>query len=385
MRHSNATESNELEIPMTVKNLHEFGQLIRHQRQRKGLTLDQVAHLTGISKPYLSNIETARLAGPPTTQKLTKIEGALGIAPAKLVNLADWLRTPLSVRRIADPDRYREAPAVSARHDSLPRRPDGAVNLDALLKMGMRQSEQVIAGGLEFTHPDSYRDTAMVRLAQIPLINRVAAGKPAEFTDMDYPPGFADGYIAAPVAPAGGTGLDAGGAGAPATAALFALRIEGDSMEPEYGHGDIVVFSTTDTPRAGDDCLVRLDDAENFSTTFKRITYIDTFGKTAPDGTMVLLAPLNSRHAPRTVERNRITGLYPALWRITPAASRQQGTAACGAQEPGLPAARNASSPPPRDGPKTGGPPQRGNSEFRGMHRPPSTAGASEIFPIEND
>ncbi len=377
MSHANTTGPNELEIPMTVKNLHEFGQLIRRQRQIKGLTLDQIAHLTGISKPYLSNIETARLAGPPSAQKLTKIERALGIAPAKLVDLADWLRTPLSVRRIAA--------AVPAHQDSLPRRPDGAVNLDALLQMGMRQSEQVVADGIELALPDSPRDTAMVRLAQIPLINRVAAGKPAEFTDMDYPPGFADGYIAAPVPPSGGIGLDANSAGTSAPYGLFALRIEGDSMEPEYGHGDIVVFSTTNTPRAGDDCLVRLDDAENFSTTFKRITYIDIAGKAAPDGTLVLLAPLNSRHAPRTVERNRITGLYPALWRITPAASRQQGTAASGAEEPGCAAAIDASLSPPRDGPQPGGPPQRGNPEFSGMPRLPSAAGASETFPIEND
>src|SRR4051812_40348866 len=50
-------------------SLASFGAALRRRREGLGLTLDALARATGISKPYLSNIETARAPGPPSEEK----------------------------------------------------------------------------------------------------------------------------------------------------------------------------------------------------------------------------------------------------------------------------------------------------------------------------
>lgn len=53
----------------------------------------------------------------------------------------------------------------------------------------------------------------------------------------------------------------------------FALRLEGDSMEPEYLDKDIVIFKQTSTCESGDDCCIRIN---GFDATFKRVRIQDT-------------------------------------------------------------------------------------------------------------
>ena len=315
------------QIPPSSKDvgLADFGQTIRQYRHAIGWTLDQLAAATGISKPYLSNIETGRLTGPPTSDKLARLEKALNVPAGTLLSQADWLRTPQAVRDLlsnhARPESHH--PVNPSAPNAVPRRADGAVDLDLLLKLsrpaGAASPESRPVFGLQY--PGT---SAGVPLIRIPLINRVAAGNAAEFTDLDYPAGIADSYIAAPV-PAETTGESAASAapGSP-DAGLFALRIEGDSMEPRYHQGDIVVFSSTQTPQDGDDCLVRLDDSENFSTTFKRIEFAagSAEAPTDADPTYLTLVPLNPVYPRRGLRHSQITGLYPAVWRITPANSR---------------------------------------------------------------
>ena len=62
---------------------------------------------------------------------------------------------------------------------------------------------------------------------EVPLINKVAAGYPREFTDLAYPARVADEYVRCP-------DLDDPDA--------FAARVVGDSMQPNYAEGDIVIF-----------------------------------------------------------------------------------------------------------------------------------------------
>src|SRR4051812_1812405 len=72
--------------------------------------------------------------------------------------------------------------------------------------------------------------------------------------------GVADSYVAAPDL-----------AEAP-VAAAFAVKVSGDSMMPEYGEGEILIVGPGEA-KDGDDCIVRLDEQENFATTFKRVTF----------------------------------------------------------------------------------------------------------------
>ncbi len=141
----------------------------------------------------------------------------------------------------------------------------------------------------------------------MPIINAVAAGYPAEFTDLGYPVGVADEYLVV---------LEGTGIGADPDA--FAARVVGDSMEPEYREGDIVVFSPARTVRSGDDCYARLapredgedgEDAGAEGATFKRVF----FERGADGGEMIRLQPLNERYPARVVAREQVAGLYAAV------------------------------------------------------------------------
>ena len=81
--------------------------------------------------------------------------------------------------------------------------------------------------------------------ARVPVINKVAAGYPTEFTDLGYPARVADEYVAVP----GVHDADA-----------FAARVCGESMLPEYREGDVVVFSPMLDAVHGSDCFVRFSD-----------------------------------------------------------------------------------------------------------------------------
>ena len=125
----------------------------------------------------------------------------------------------------------------------------------------------------------------------VPVINCVAAGYPTDFTDLDYPPSIADEYVLCPDVHDG---------------QAFGARVVGDSMEPRYRQGDLVIFLPNTVPRDGDDCFVRF--GRDNSTTFKRFSV-------EPDG-RIRLAPLNGKYPVEVHRREEITGLWPAVMRI---------------------------------------------------------------------
>src|SRR5438105_10733544 len=75
-----------------------LGPKLRRQRRRLGLTLDELAGRTGISKPYLSLIETGRVPNTPSDEKLRKLEQTLGFTAGELISQAHLHRTPRDVR-----------------------------------------------------------------------------------------------------------------------------------------------------------------------------------------------------------------------------------------------------------------------------------------------
>src|SRR5207253_1191279 len=75
-----------------------LGTKLRSYRRRMGLTLDELAGRTGISKPYLSLIETGRQPNPPSDGKLRRLEQTLGFLPGELIGQAHLQRTPRDVR-----------------------------------------------------------------------------------------------------------------------------------------------------------------------------------------------------------------------------------------------------------------------------------------------
>jgi repressor LexA len=242
----------------------ELGHIIRKRRKEKGLTQDQLSARVGISKPYLSNIETGRAKNPPTDRILVALEGELGFESNALLRLGHLVRTPSDIARELDEQQaelvhlrrvvqeFADANPGQSAGESLPRLPVGRA---------------------------------------VPVINSVAAGYPAHFTDLDYPVGVSEEYVHCP----GLTDEQA-----------FATRVVGDSMEPVYHEGDLVVFSPNTQPRPGDDCFVRF--ADDAGTTFKRF-YQDT-----PEE--IRLQPLNNAYPAQIHSGDSITGLWPALFRV---------------------------------------------------------------------
>src|SRR5687768_7618192 len=78
--------------------MESLGTKLRRQRRRLGLTLDELAGRTGISKPYLSLIETGRVPNPPSDEKLRRLEQTLGFTTNELVTQAHLQKTPRDVR-----------------------------------------------------------------------------------------------------------------------------------------------------------------------------------------------------------------------------------------------------------------------------------------------
>ena len=95
-----------------------------------------------------------------------------------------------------------------------------------------------------------------VILRRIPLISRIAAGDPKNYTDADYPTGWAEEFVAAPEDVT--------------DSSAFALRIEGDSMAPRLRHGDVVIVSP-DTPLKEGSCVVAKTKGEEVTCKVYRI------------------------------------------------------------------------------------------------------------------
>jgi transcriptional regulator with XRE-family HTH domain len=92
---------------------------LREQRKRRGLSLDQLAQLTGVSRAALSQIETRKTN--PTIGVLWKIAAGLGIAFSDLMGET---RTGLSILRRGEAQLLR---STDGRFDSRPLMPAAGI------------------------------------------------------------------------------------------------------------------------------------------------------------------------------------------------------------------------------------------------------------------
>jgi repressor LexA len=259
-----------------------LGQIIRSKREQLNLTLDEVSNKVGFSKPYLSTIETGKVKNPPSDELLTRLERVLKFESGLLLHIAHMERMPSDVRGLYE---SREAENQKLRRclQRLVEKRGGADSeIRALLGKGKGKGKGKEGEG------ESKSALAAGRL--VPIINKVAAGYPTDFNDLDYPVGIADDYVRCP---------DLHDPNA------FAVRVVGDSMEPRFHEGDIVVFSPAVEVHNGDDCFVRF--TMPHETTFKRV-FFEKENK-------VRLQPRNERYSPTVVDGHRIDGIYRAIIR----------------------------------------------------------------------
>jgi repressor LexA len=252
-----------------------LGEILRNKREELGLTLDEVSGKVGFSKPYLSTIETGKVNNPPSDELLKKLEKVLGFEPGLLLYIAHIERMSPDVRQKFETSEAENQKWRRVIKDLLSSKDKAdKKQLGKLFDKGELESK---GEGPEFSAG---------RL--VPIINKVAAGYPADFDDLDYPVGVADDYIRCP---------DVHDPNA------FAVRVVGDSMEPKFREGDIVVFSPQSEVRNGDDCFIRF--ASPHETTFKRVFF--------EQNDTVRLQPRNDKYAPMMVEGKRINGMYRAI------------------------------------------------------------------------
>ncbi|MCB9840921.1 MAG: LexA family transcriptional regulator [Phycisphaeraceae bacterium] len=294
------------------------GALIRGARRRARLSLEGLAQRAGCARSHLSQIETGkRRAGE---ELLVRLEESLGLASGVLVGAAGLSRAPdvlrkrvsdlevrtAAARRLADILRgsgigedgsIRGALDVAHRTGELERLVGvispgdrGGTGGSTGNTKGATGRDGETGGGDEGAGGVLPVGRVMPRV--VPLINAVAAGSPAEFTDLGYPARIADEYVRTEE-------IDDPDA--------FAARVVGDSMSPDYREGDVVVFSPVLAAASGDDCFARLE--PDHESTFKR-AFFETDGKGRE---VVRLQPLNPAYAARVVRREEVAGLYPAV------------------------------------------------------------------------
>jgi len=249
-----------------------LGQIIREKREQLNLTLDEVSSRVGFSKPYLSTIETCKVKNPPSDELLTKLEKVLKFKRGLLLHIAHVEGLPADVRQ-----KYESSEAENQKWRQIIK------NLMGKKAHASRLGKLLAKSKLDIERAGS--PLAPGRL--VPVINKVAAGYPSDFNDLDYPVGVADDYVRCP---------DLHDPNA------FAVRVVGDSMEPKFREGDIVIFSPAVEVHNGDDCFVRF--AMPHETTFKRVFF-------EPDN-KVRLQPRNEKYSPTIVDGKRINGLYRA-------------------------------------------------------------------------
>jgi len=250
-----------------------LGQIIRQKRERLSLTLDEVGNRAGFSKPYLSTIETGKVKNPPSDQLLKKLERILEFEPGLLLHIAHMESLPSDVRQ-----EYESAEAEKQKLrqfiKNLIQQKTNVSQIDTLVA----ESELDIERG----------GSPLAAGRLVPVINKVSAGYPGDFDDLDYPVGVADDYVRCP---------DVHDPNA------FAVRVVGDSMEPKFREGDIVIFSPSAEVHNGDDCFIRF--AMPHETAFKRVFF--------EQGDKVRLQPRNEKYSPLIVDGKRINGLYRAV------------------------------------------------------------------------
>jgi len=283
-----------------------FGQAVRLARRKRGLTLEALAQAAGLAKSYLSQIETG-FAPPPRDDKVRAIARALGqdeetlVTRAHLAQLPDDIKARMArlreifdstesvMRALLETKRGEgDEAGGEASEGSGPARGSGGLDLDALHRSGLLHHLA------EWGAPRGERERGKVR--RIPVINKVAAGYPMEFTDLGYPVGMADEYVSGPAE------LEDPNA--------FGVRVVGDSMEPKYHEGDVVIFSPAAEVKSGDDCFVRysLGDRPNDSeAAFKRV-FFDSKDQ-------VRLQALNEQYAPTLLAPSEIAGIFRAVAR----------------------------------------------------------------------
>jgi len=129
---------------------------------------------------------------------------------------------------------------------------------------------------------DNVRPLSMEGCVTVPIYD-IEAGNELAFDDGGLPVGVADSYAAVPTL---------------TDKKAFGCIIRGDSMEPLFHEGEIVVFSPSTPPQDGDYCFIKTDEL----STFKQVFF---------DRDEVRLVALNRQYEEMRIKTESVLHLYP--------------------------------------------------------------------------
>ncbi|MFH1422552.1 MAG: XRE family transcriptional regulator [Planctomycetota bacterium] len=226
-----------------------IGRMIKELRLKKGWTLRRLAQEVNKTPAYLSIIENKK--EHVNMPLLENIARALGVTISYFVSDESTEWKPLS-----------------------PQQQSSKVGKDLIEELRVLINK----------HSGETKQPPQLR--RIPLISYTAAGAPTSY-ESPYPVGYADEYIE--------VSSEIGDPHA------FALRIKGDSMEPRFFNGDVVIICPSWQVKENKPVVIKFNDDEVTCKIFSR------FGDT------VILSSLNPRHVPRICKQEDIIWIYPVV------------------------------------------------------------------------
>ena len=122
----------------------------------------------------------------------------------------------------------------------------------------------------------------------VPLLGLAQAGSGGFFDSAGFPAGQGWDEIALP---------------SPGEAGIYALEVQGDSMEPLYREGDRIVVSPTEQVRRGDRVVVKTRDGEVMAKILAR-----------QSAKQVELHSLNPAYEPRIIDMAEIEWIARIIW-----------------------------------------------------------------------
>jgi len=122
----------------------------------------------------------------------------------------------------------------------------------------------------------------------VPLLGLAQAGTGGFFDSAGFPAGQGWDEIALP---------------APGEGGIYALEVQGDSMEPLYREGDRIVVSPTEQVRRGDRVVVKTNDGEVMAKILHRQT-----------GKQIELHSINLAYPPRILDLADIEWVARIIW-----------------------------------------------------------------------
>lgn len=193
----------------------EFAQVLHEMRLKRGLSQDKLAQILETTKQVISNYELGKRT--PKISTIQEWAKKLNVPEERLLKTEEEMRAMLTPQMLAEFGGDVEAAFCWAVMM-------GDVHVDLT-----RSMEQNLPSGL-MTIGDMKR-------MKVRLIGSVAAGQPI-FAEPEY-----DAFVDSP------------------EQCDYALRVEGDSMEPQYLNGDILYIKETPDVPDGTVAVVLIDDS----------------------------------------------------------------------------------------------------------------------------